>query len=59
MTVRDLADKAKIAIGYISELENDEEGSRNPSRSVMLSIAEALGQTIPEVFFPDEHKEVI
>jgi transcriptional regulator with XRE-family HTH domain len=58
ITVRELSDRAEIAIGYVSELENDEEGIRSPSRDVMFRIAKVLGQTVPEVFFPEEDKEV-
>jgi transcriptional regulator with XRE-family HTH domain len=59
LTVRELSDRAEIAIGYVSELENDEEGFRSPSRDVMFRVAKALGQTVPEVFFPEEDKEVV
>lgn len=56
MTVRDLAEKAHMAIGYISTLENDSEGSTNPTKDKMIKIAEALGKTVPDVFFPEESK---
>lgn len=52
LTVKELSDKANVATGYISDLENDESGIRNPSRSVMFRISEALQQSVPEVFFP-------
>lgn len=60
MTVRELSEKAEVAIGYLSDLENDSDGSKNPTRDVMIKISTALGQTVPQVFFPDEklNKEV-
>ena len=51
MTVRDLAEKAKVAIGYISRLENDSENNTNPSKDVMEKIAKALNSTVPEIFY--------
>lgn len=53
MTIRELAIKSSIAPGYISELENDAEGQKNPSKDVMVRISEVLGRTVPEVFFPE------
>jgi transcriptional regulator with XRE-family HTH domain len=55
MTVKALSEKAKVATGYISVLENDEKNLMNPSRNVMLRIAKSLGQTVPEIFFSDEN----
>lgn len=51
MTVRGLADKSNVAVGYISTLENDSEGTTNPTKDVMDRIAEALNATVPEVFY--------
>lgn len=51
MTVRELAEKAKVAIGYISTLENDSENNTNPSRLVMEKIAKALDSTVPKIFY--------
>lgn len=51
MTVRDLAEESGVAIGYISTLENDENGTSNPSKDVMTRIATALKSTVPDVFF--------
>lgn len=50
-TVRQLAEEAHVAVGYISTLENDKEGTSNPTKDVMIRIAKALGSTVPEVFF--------
>lgn len=52
MTVRELAQKANIAVGYISTLENDDDGHTNPSKETMIKVAKALGKTVPDVFFP-------
>lgn len=52
MTVKELAQKANIAVGYISTLENDDDGHTNPSKETMIKVAKALGKTVPDVFFP-------
>jgi transcriptional regulator with XRE-family HTH domain len=54
MTVRELAEKANIAIGYISTLENDSTGSTNPTKDVMKRISDALERTVQEVFFNED-----
>lgn len=51
LTVRALAKKAKVAPSYISELENDSENKKNPTREMMGKIAKALDATVPEVFY--------
>lgn len=51
LTVRDLAEKAQIAISYISTLENDSKGNTNPSKDVMEKIAKALNSTVPTIFY--------
>lgn len=51
LTVRALAKKAKVAPSYISELENDLENKKNPTKEIMEKIAEALEKTVPEVFY--------
>ncbi|EDS78091.1 HTH-type transcriptional regulator SinR [Clostridium botulinum C str. Eklund] len=57
MTVKKLSEKSGIAVGYVSDLENNNKS--NPSREVMKKISAALGQTVMDVFFPEEiHKEV-
>lgn len=53
LTVRELSAKAEVAVGYISTLENDEQGQINPTKCVMEKIAAALEKTVPEIFFPD------
>ena len=54
MTVRDLAKASSVSVGYLSDLENDSKGEHNPTKGVMARIAEALGETITNVFFSDE-----
>ena len=54
MTLKELSEKSKVAIGYISTLENDCEGNKNPSKDIMERISEALDKTVPEVFFPEK-----
>lgn len=51
MTVRELSEESGVAVGYISTLENDENGTSNPSKDVMTRLANALQSTVPEVFF--------
>ncbi|RKI45548.1 XRE family transcriptional regulator [Clostridium paraputrificum] len=51
MTLRNLSDKAKVATSYISELENDKENKKNPTKDIMDRIALALGVTVPEIFY--------
>lgn len=51
MTVRELAEKSDVAVGYISTLENDSKGTTNPTKDVMKRISQALNATVPEVFF--------
>lgn len=54
MTVKELSEKARVATGYISVLENDEKNLMNPTRNVMIRISNSLGHTVPEVFFSDD-----
>lgn len=51
LTVRGLSKKSKVAVGYISMLENDNLNKMNPSRDVMQRISVALNSTVVEVFF--------
>ena len=49
LTLRDVASRSGISIGYLCHLEK---GKRdNPSTEVMEKIANTLDKTIPEVFF--------
>lgn len=54
MTVRELAVESKIAIGYLSDLENNNKS--NPTKNVMTNISNALLQSVQVVFFPDVKK---
>ena len=51
LTVRGLAKESKVAVGYISMLENDNLNKMNPSRDVMRRISAALNSTVVDVFF--------
>jgi putative transcriptional regulator len=51
LQLKDIAVATRLTIGHLSHLEN---GSRIPSKTAMEAIAEALGQTVPEVFYPSE-----
>lgn len=51
ITVKKLSEKSGVAVGYISTLENDKNGTSNPSKDVMTKIADALKSTVSEVFF--------
>lgn len=53
ITLKDLSEKAGVAIGYLCDIENDTEGIKNPTKEVMQRIADALGKTVPAVFFPE------
>lgn len=50
LTIKKLSDITNIAAGYLSDLENNK--STNPTKDVMEKISTALGQTVPEIFFP-------
>lgn len=52
LSVYKIADQVGVTPSYISNLEN---GHRvNPSREVMEKVSIALGQTVSEIFFPEE-----
>jgi len=51
LTLRQLSEKAQVAISYISTIENDSEGDINPSKDVMEKIAKALNSTVPKIFY--------
>ena len=55
--MKQLSDKANVATGYLSELENNKENV-NPTREVMVKISQALGLTVPEIFFPSEGVDI-
>lgn len=57
MTIRQLSAITDVATGYISGLENNK--VNNPTKAIMTKIADALGRTVIEVFFPSELMEVI
>lgn len=51
LTIRALSEKAKVAASYISELENDSENKKNPTKDIMDRIANALDTTVPQIFY--------
>ena len=51
MTIRELARISEVSASYISELENDIENKKNPTKEKMEKIAEALQRTVPEIFY--------
>lgn len=51
MTIRELARISEVSASYISELENDSENKKNPTKEKMEKIAEALQRTVPEIFY--------
>jgi transcriptional regulator with XRE-family HTH domain len=51
LTIKELSIKSGVAIGYLSTLENDIKGASNPSREIMIRIADALEASAIEVFF--------
>lgn len=51
LSINELARRTELTPSYISNLEK---GKRdNPSKETMEKIAEALGKTVPEVFYPE------
>jgi transcriptional regulator with XRE-family HTH domain len=54
LSVYKVAELSGLTASYISNLEN--ENRTNPSREAMKKISHALGQTVQEVFFPNEIK---
>ena|GEM_PF-1773474 len=59
LTVRRLSKQADVAIGYISDLENDSNDVKNPTKDVMVKISEALGQTVSDVFFSNYYTNLV
>lgn len=55
LTVKELSNKANVAIGYVSELENNKENI-NPTKDVMIRISQALGETVPIIFFSEKER---
>ena len=52
LTLRELAEKAKISTGYLCHLEK---GTRNnPSTKIMEELSKILGKTITEIFFSNK-----
>lgn len=49
LTLPQLADKAEVSIGLLSQLENSDEGAANPSLQTLRKIATALGVTIADL----------
>lgn len=52
MSIHDLADKAAISVGYLSQIENEK---ADPTLKEMEFIAHALGVTLHDVIDPHEH----
>lgn len=51
LTVRELSEKSGVASSYISTLENDINGTSNPTKEVMTKIAYSLNSSVPKIFF--------
>lgn len=52
LTIKKLSITTNISAGYLSDLENNK--SNNPTKDTMEKIALALGQTVPEIFYPNK-----
>lgn len=52
LSIYDLAEKAGLTPGYISNLERGDRD--NPSKDTMESISLALNKTVSEIFFPKD-----
>lgn len=48
LLLKDLSEKTGLSVGHLSHIEN---GSKQPSKSAMEAIAQAVGHTVPEVFY--------
>jgi transcriptional regulator with XRE-family HTH domain len=48
-TLRELSRRTGIAVSYLSALEWNEGGNRNPTASVLVSLADALEVSIDEL----------
>lgn len=48
LLLKDLASKTGLSMGHLSHIEN---GNKQPSKSAMEAIAQAVGRTVPEVFY--------
>lgn len=48
LLLKDLSEKTGLSVGHLSHIEN---GSKQPSKSAMEAIANAVGHTVPEVFY--------
>ena len=51
LTIRELAEKSSVAASYISELENDCNSKKNPTKETMDKLAAALDTTVPRLFY--------
>lgn len=51
LSVYDLSEKIGLTPSYISNLENGHK--TNPTKETMEKIAAALGQSVPNVFYPN------
>lgn len=50
MSLNDLSKESKVAIGYLSELEDMNNPKKNPSIYILCRIAKALGVSPAELF---------
>ncbi len=48
-TLRELSRRTGIAVSYLSALECNQGGNRNPTASVLVSLADALEVSIDEL----------
>ncbi|KGO14000.1 DNA-binding protein [Clostridium botulinum] len=55
LSVYKIAELTGLTPSYINNLENGYK--TNPTKDVMDKIATALGQTVPEIFYPDERED--
>lgn len=54
ITLNELAKEAKVAIGYLSELEDINNSKKNPSINVICKLAKALEVEPAELFECEE-----
>jgi transcriptional regulator with XRE-family HTH domain len=52
LSIYKIAELTGLTPSYISNLENGHKN--NPTKEVMENISEALEQTVPDIFYPDE-----
>lgn len=51
LTITELSERSKLAVGYLSDIENNK--GKNPTKDVMERISAALERNVVDVFYSD------